>query len=80
MSRSLAMIIAMSISCHVGTLSMSMSMSMSISSCRAQSDSMQKNCRLVALGKDGKGEGGIAIWGGRRGGGDEERRMKGTKG
>ena len=40
-------------------LSMSMSMSMSISNCRVQSDSMQENLMLVALGKeDGKGEGG----------------------
>ena len=50
-------------------------MSMSMPTCREQSDCMEENDMLTALGKeDGKrggGGGGMTIRGGRRGGGDE---------
>ena len=59
-------------------------MSVSMSTCRAQSDSMQKNPMLVALGKDEmilkkKGGDGMTIRGGRSGGEDEGRGMRGSQ-
>ena len=57
-----------------------MLVSMSVSTCRAQSDSMQENLLLVALGKeDGRGLGFITIRPGTRGGGDEGRGMRGSQ-
>ena len=53
-----------------------------MSTCTAQSDSMQENHIFVALGEDGKkkrGERDMTIRGGRHGGGDEGRGMRGLK-